>query len=461
MIEKNKNNHALNGIKILDLTRVLGGPYATQILADHGAEVIKIESKIGDEVRAWGPPFINDMASYFINVNRNKKSIAIDLTKQEGKEIILELLKKSDIIIENFKTGTMEKWGLGYEEVLREKFPKLIHCRISGFGAKGPLGGAPGYDAIVQAMTGMMSVNGHADGGDVRIGAPVVDMGTGLYSTIGILMALQEREKSGLGQFLDMSLYDSALALMHPHTGNYFLSKKPGKATGNAHPNISPYDKFKTATNEIFMGIGNDAGFIRLCKALDLDHLAKDERFLTNGDRVKNRIELTKYLEDALSNVDGVEFSEKLLSAGVPAGPVRNIEEALNHLAKDERFLTNGDRVKNRIELTKYLEDALSKVDGVEFSEKLLSAGVPAGPVRNIEEALNHPQTKEREMTISKEDYKGVSSPIKFSRSKAVGVKHKPPFIGEHTREVFRGNRYSEDRLHRLFENDIIFANKS
>ena len=262
--------HALNGIKVLDLTRVLGGPYATQILADHGAEVIKVESKIGDEVRGWGPPFINDMASYFINVNRNKKSIAIDLTKQEGKDLIIELLKSSDVLIENFKTGTMEKWGLGYEEVLKDRFPKLIHCRISGFGAEGPLGGAPGYDAIVQAMTGMMSINGQPNGGNVRIGAPVVDMGTGLYSTIGILMALQERHKSGLGQYIDMSLYDSALSLMHPHNANYFLSGKPGKATGNSHPNIAPYDKFKTATNEIFMGIGNDAGFARLCKALKL-----------------------------------------------------------------------------------------------------------------------------------------------------------------------------------------------
>ena len=399
--QNNITMHALNGIKVLDLTRVLGGPYATQILADHGAEVIKVESKIGDEVRGWGPPFINDMASYFINVNRNKKSIAIDLTKQEGKDLIIELLKSSDVLIENFKTGTMEKWGLGYEEVLKDQFPKLIHCRISGFGAEGPLGGAPGYDAIVQAMTGMMSINGQPNSGDVRIGAPVVDMGTGLYSTIGILMALQERHKSGLGQYIDMALYDSALSLMHPHNANYFLSGKPGKATGNSHPNIAPYDKFKTATNEIFMGIGNDAGFARLCKALKLDHLIDDKRFLTNGDRVENRLDLTKYLEDKLSNVDGNEFSEKLLSAGIPAGPVRNIEEA-----------------------------------------------------------LNHPQTAQREMTISKDDYKGVSSPIKFSRSTSVGVKHKPPFIGQHTKEILKDAGYKDEAIEEMLSNQIIFQDK-
>jgi crotonobetainyl-CoA:carnitine CoA-transferase CaiB-like acyl-CoA transferase len=399
--QNNITMHALNGIKVLDLTRVLGGPYATQILADHGAEVIKVESKIGDEVRGWGPPFINDMASYFINVNRNKKSIAIDLTKQEGKDLIIELLKSSDVLIENFKTGTMEKWGLGYEEVLKDQFPKLIHCRISGFGAEGPLGGAPGYDAIVQAMTGMMSINGQPNSGDVRIGAPVVDMGTGLYSTIGILMALQERHKSGLGQYIDMALYDSALSLMHPHNANYFLSGKPGKATGNSHPNIAPYDKFKTATNEIFMGIGNDAGFARLCKALKLDHLIDDKRFLTNGDRVENRLDLTKYLEDKLSNVDGNEFSEKLLSAGIPAGPVRNIEEA-----------------------------------------------------------LNHPQTAQRKMTVSKDDYKGVSSPIKFSRSKSVGVKHKPPFIGQHTKEILKDAGYKDEAIEEMLSNQIIFQDK-
>ena len=397
-IKNNIITHALDGIKVLDLTRVLGGPYSTQILADHGAEVIKVESNLGDEVRGWGPPFVNDMASYFINVNRNKRSVAIDLTKPEGKSIILQLLNTSDVLIENFKTGTMEKWGLGYEKILKIKFPKLIHCRISGFGEKGPLGGAPGYDAIVQAMTGMMSINGHEDGGNVRVGIPMVDMGTGLYATIGILMALQERNKSGLGQFIDMSLYDSALSLMHPHTGNYFLSGKPGKATGNAHPNISPYDKFKTATNEIFMGIGNDAGFARLCKALGL---------------------------------------EKLIT--------------------DKRFISNGDRVKNRLELTEYLEDALSQVDGVEFSEKLLSAGVPAGPVRNIEEALNHPQTLERKMTVSKDNYKGVASPIKFSRSKSVNVKYTPPKIGQHTKEVLIEAGYKENEIEKMFSKKIIF----
>ncbi len=397
---KNKFKPALNGIKVLDLTRVLGGPYATQILADHGAIVTKVESHLGDEVREWGPPFTNGMASYFINVNRNKRSIAMDLKETAGKEILFKLLEQTDILIENFKTGTMEKWGLGYEEILKNKFPKLIHCRISGFGAKGPLGGAPGYDAIVQAMTGMMTVNGTPESGNVRMGAPFVDMGTGLYSTIGILMALHERNQSNQGQFIDMTLYDSALALMHPHNANFFLSGKAGKATGNSHPNISPYDKFKTATNEIFMGIGNDAGFARLCNALNLTKLVDDERFKTNGDRVKNRLQLTKYLEKALSNVDGVEFSEKLLSAGVPAGPVRNIEEA-----------------------------------------------------------IKHGQTKERKMVIEKDFYTGIASPIKFSRSENVGIKHTPPAIGEHSTEILKELGYSDQKINQFLKNKVVSTN--
>ena len=370
-------DHALAGIKVIDLTRVLGGPYATQILADHGADVIKIESEAGDEVRGWGPPFARDMASYFINVNRNKKSVVIDLACDAGRDLLLRLLEDADVLIDNFKTGTLEKWGIGYADVLQHRFPRLIHCRISGFGEAGPLGGAPGYDAVVQAMTGMMSINGMAESGAVRLGAPIVDMGTGLYCAIGILMALHERHRSGRGQYIDMTLYDSALALMHPHNANYFLTGKPGRASGNSHPNISPYDKFATATNDIFIGIGNNRAFRRFCEAL-----------------------------------------------------------GVAEIADDPRFTNNADRVVNRAALTACLEGALAEVDGAAFAETLLAAGVPAGPVRDVEEALTHPQTAARGMVLERDGYRGIASPIKFSRSPEVGVAHLPPRLGAHSREV-------------------------
>jgi formyl-CoA transferase len=303
--------HALDGVKVIDLTRVLGGPYATQILADHGADIIKIESAAGDEVRGWGPPFAREMASYFINVNRNKKSVVIDLASAPGRDLLLRLLEDADVLIDNFKTGTLEKWGIGYEAVLKHRFPQLVHCRISGFGEAGPLGGAPGYDAVVQAMTGMMSINGMAESGSVRLGAPIVDMGTGLYCVIGILMALHERQNSGLGQYIDMTLYDSALALMHPHNANYFLSKKPGTATGNSHPNISPYDKYATATNDIFIGIGNNRAFRRFCDALGESDIA-DDRALR-----KNWVEL-----EAAGLL--IAKAAHLYDSGAPAGGMAN-----------------------------------------------------------------------------------------------------------------------------------------
>ena len=196
------------------------------ILSDHGAEVIKIEPPQGDEVRDWGPPFHDGDASYFIGINRNKRSIALDLGKPAGKAVLLRLLDGADVLIENFKPGAMEKWGLGYDDVWRRGFPGLIHCRISGFGADGPLGGLPGYDAILQAMTGLMSVNGDATTGPMRLGTAIVDMGTGLYSAIGILMALQERAQSGRGQYLDMTLYDCGMALLHPQAANLFPQRQ-------------------------------------------------------------------------------------------------------------------------------------------------------------------------------------------------------------------------------------------
>ena len=238
---------------MIDLTRVLGGPYCTQILGDYGAEVIKIEPPQGDEVRDWGPPFDGERdASYFIGVNRNKRALGLDLSEPDGRDLLLRLLDGADVLIENYKPGAMERWGLGYDDVLAKRNPRLIHCRISGFGADGPMGGLPGYDAVIQAMCGMFSINGMptADGdsaGRTRIGIPLVDIGTGLYAAIAILMAVVERQRSEFGQFIDMTLHDAGIALMHPHIPNYVLSGKTPGLTGNAHPNISPYDKFATA----------------------------------------------------------------------------------------------------------------------------------------------------------------------------------------------------------------------
>ncbi|HEX3210136.1 MAG TPA: CoA transferase [Geminicoccaceae bacterium] len=322
---------ALDGVVVLDLTRVLGGPYCTQILGDHGAEVIKIEPPQGDEVRDWGPPFdeAHD-ASYFIGVNRNKRSLGLDLARPEGRDVLLRLLEHADVLIENFKPGSMEKWGLGYEEVLEKRFPRLIHCRISGFGADGPMGGLPGYDAVIQAMVGMFSINGmpgSGDGGPTRIGIPLVDLGTGLYAAIGVLMALLERARSGEGQFLDLALYDAGIALMHPHIPNYLLSGKLPGLTGNAHPNIAPYDKFPTRTVDVFLAVGNDRAFGRLCGELGAPELAEDARFRSNRDRLTNREALSARLMALLADRDGEALCKRLLAIGVPAGPVRDVAQ--------------------------------------------------------------------------------------------------------------------------------------
>jgi formyl-CoA transferase len=272
---------ALAGLRVVDLTRVLGGPYCTMVLSDHGAEVIKLEPPQGDEVRDWGPPFDSaGDASYFVGVNRNKRSVGLDLSKPAGKEVLLRLLEGADVLVENFKPGSMEKWGLGYEAVLSKRFPRLIHCRVSGFGGEGPLGGFPGYDAVLQAMVGLMSINGTETSGPTRLGTPIVDIATGLFSTIAILMALHEREKSGQGQYCDMTLHDCGMALLHPHAANYFLSDKRPKATGNPHPNLVPYSKFKTKTCEIFIAAGNDPAFRKFCEFLGIPDVAKDPRYV-------------------------------------------------------------------------------------------------------------------------------------------------------------------------------------
>ena len=388
---------ALAGLKVIDLTRVLGGPYCTMVLSDHGAEVIKLEPPQGDEVRDWGPPFDEKGdASYFLGVNRNKKSVGLDLSRPAGREVLLRLLEGADVLIENFKPGSMEKWGLGYEEVLRHRFPRLIHCRVSGFGGDGPNGGFPGYDAVLQAMTGLMSINGTEDSGPTRLGNPIVDIATGLFSAIAILMALQERHRSGLGQYLDMTLHDCGMALLHPHAANYFLNGRRPRATGNPHPNLAPYSKFRTRTCEIFVAAGNDPAFRKLCEFL-----------------------------------------------GMP------------EVAQDERFATNGARVVNRHDLTEILEARLAQEDGHELTRRMLQAGLPAGPVLYVDEAMAAPHTAHREMVTELGGYRGLGTPIKMSRTPG-GTRAAPPRFAEHTEEVLTRHGFTAREIAALREQGVL-----
>lgn len=279
----------------------------------------------------------------------------------------MSLLPQADVLIENFKTGTMERWGIGYD-TLSQRFPALVWCRVSGFGADGPLGALPGYDAAVQAMTGIMSINGESDGGPLRVGLPVVDMVTGLNATIGVLLALQERARSGRGQLVEAALYDSGLSLLHPHAANWFLDGKSPKRTGNAHPNIYPYDALRTGTDPIFLAVGNDRQFASFCQCI-----------------------------------------------GAPA------------LADDPRYADARSRSVNREALKEELERLLQAFDGRQLVDLLMSKGVPAAPVLPVDAALEHPHTVHRSMVveIGEDGYRGIGSPIKLSRTPA-SYRHAP-----------------------------------
>ncbi|MGI4944940.1 MAG: CaiB/BaiF CoA transferase family protein, partial [Janthinobacterium lividum] len=302
---------ALAGIKVVDLSRVLGGPYCTQILGDHGADVIKVEPPAGDETRGWGPPFQDGTASYFLGVNRNKRGMVLDLTQEADRTVLRVLLSEADVLVENFKIGTLERWGLG-GEALRAAYPRLVHCRISGFGADGPLGGLPGYDACAQAMCGLMSVNGERDGKPTRVGLPAVDMVTGLNAVIGIAFALLERERSGQGQFVEATLYDCATSLLHPHAANYFLNGVVPGRTGNAHPNIAPYETLPARDGAIFLAVGNDRQFRLLARALGEEVIADDPEFATNALRLRHRERLRSVLSERLAGHEAVTLARSL-----------------------------------------------------------------------------------------------------------------------------------------------------
>jgi len=336
----------LSGIRVVDLSRVLAGPMCTQILADHGAEVIKVESPAGDDTRSLGPPFnANGDAAYYSSLNRGKKCISIDLGRPRGREILERLLQDADVMIENFLPGTMEKWGISYEGWMRERFPRLIYCSVTGFGADGPLGGLPGYDAVVQAICGLMSVNGDAASGPTRVGVPVVDHLTGYTALVGILMALHARHTSGRGQRIEATLFDTALSLLVPHAANFFESGREQGLLGSAHPNIAPYDRFKCGDGEIFLGILNRGQFERFCATIDRADLASDPRFASNPSRIAHRQALREEIERSIGAMTRQHLCDGLMKNGVPAGPVNSIAEAISqpHAQHRQMEVRRGD----------------------------------------------------------------------------------------------------------------------
>lgn len=323
---------ALQGLKVVDLTRVLAGPLCTQILSDHGAQVIKVEPPAGDETRRLGPPFDSSgSAAYFSALNRGKQSICLDLSRPEAQEVLHRLLAQADVLVENFLPGTMERWGLGYEDRLAERYPGLVYCNVTGFGRDGPLGSLPGYDAVLQAVCGLMSINGDAATGTTRIGIPVVDHLTGYVALSGILMALQARQRTGQGQRVEAALFDTALSLLLPHASNWLASGDAPQLLGSAHPNIAPYEKFRAADGEVFLGIVNDTQFRRFCACVGLDDLSADERFASNAARVQHRAALKAVIEAAIADRPGAPLCEALMRTGVPAGTVNSVPQAFAH----------------------------------------------------------------------------------------------------------------------------------
>jgi len=329
---------ALQGLKVVDLTRVLAGPLCTQILADHGADVVKIEPPSGDETRKLGPPFDGaGTAAYFSALNRGKRAISLDLSMPMAQDVLHRLLADADVLVENFLPGTMERWGLGYEQALAQRYPRLVYCNITGFGRDGPLGGLPGYDAVLQAMCGVMSVNGEEASGATRIGIPVVDHLTGYVALSGLLMAIHARGRTGKGQRVEAALYDTALSLLLPHASNWFASRRSPGLLGSAHPNIAPYDKFRARDGEIFLGIVNDAQFRRFCSQVGFEGLTEDERFASNSSRVENRAALKEAIEAATSSMAAGPLCESLMRVGVPAGVVNSVPEAFAHAHCEHR----------------------------------------------------------------------------------------------------------------------------
>lgn len=389
---------SLAGVRVLDLSRILAGPLCTQMLGDHGADVIKVEPPTGDETRRWGPPFVDaDASAYFGAINRNKSNIGLDLNTSDGQRVLGDLMADADVLVENFKAGTLAKWGYD-DATIRNRYPHLIHCRITGFGVDGPMGAMPGFDAVVQAYSGLMSVNGEADGPALRVGVPIVDMVTGIFAFSGILLALIERHRTGFGQVVDCTLLDTAIALLHPHSASHLCDGRTPQRLGSAHPTVAPYDTFEASDGPIFIGVGSDAQFGVLCGVLGLTSLAGDALFATNAARLAN-----------------VHLLRSMIA----------------------------DRVR-----TFARED---------LAHRLMAIGVPASPVRDVGEALRDPQVRHREMVVSQGGYTGIGIPIKLDRTPGM-VRTLPRRHGDDTWEVLIRAGYSPEQVEGLIANETAVS---
>jgi formyl-CoA transferase/CoA:oxalate CoA-transferase len=320
---------SLSGLTVIDFTRVLSGPYCTMVLADHGARVIKLEHPVrGDDTRHWGPPFVGEESAYFLSINRNKESLTLDFKQPAGQRILHQLLAGADVVVENFRPGTLDAAGFGAAAVL-EQYPRIVYCSISGYGQTGPRREEPGYDAVMQAEGGLMSITGEADGPALRLGVAITDIVSGLFAAQGVMAALIAREKTGRGQQVDIGMLDATAALLTYQAGNYFVSGQVPGRLGNRHPTIVPYESFHASDGEFVIAGGNDEIWRRLCRVIGRPGLADDPRYCTNKARVTRYGEVRAELESALGERTRAEWVRELTAAGVPCGSVREISEVL------------------------------------------------------------------------------------------------------------------------------------
>jgi len=384
MKSESSQGGALEGLHVLDLTRILAGPLCAQMLGDMGADVIKVEPPgTGDDTRTWGPPFIEGESAYFLGINRNKRSLTLNMAVKAGQEILAGLIKKSDVVVENFKLGTLEKWGITHSW-LEANAPRVIRCSITGYGSSGPDATLPGYDFILQAESGLMSICGEPDGTPTKYGVAIVDVVTGLYACNSILGALAARERTGRGQHVEVCLYDSGISMLINVASNYLVSGKDARRFGNGHPSIVPYTTFPTADSMIAVAVGNDGQFARFAETVGHPNWAKDERFSKNPARVTNREALDGLIAQALQRDKTASWIGKLRAVGVPCGPINTVAKALTD---------------------------------------------PHTLARDMVRTVKHPKTG---------DLKMVGIPFRMNGTPPT-IRRPPPLLGQHTEEVLGG----------------------